>query len=595
MEKSIDVRINEKFKEQREQFLYEINSMFRQGFEYDSDDSRKVTPTFSILEMVDYSYYTNSMQELFFEWRVREILINKMFEFLFKEYGHDIRFGKSTIGTSTLENEEMNGVEFFLVENGKYIAFRYTRFSKDYSIPQNLPQNFYLNNFKSGVKEIEKWYCIDWQGLDENEILHLNKTYDPKGFQTIISLNDLFDKYFPGYDSASFISSLKEIIGAARKEIGFFTAPKIVPSNLSIFKKLVVENLSGVDKLKYQKVTQKGEITSIEDPMDLSTAGNDLVDDFYEYRILALVGKSKFAQSYVSSEYMYNIFAKDVSFDYTAVICGYIKSIEQLCETIIYDVIPKQNLNIYYKARPLKKWEITELEEKNMLKRVTVNKNVMLYVLMKDGNQKYFSELTMGQQFAFLKENSDVIFRIADEKLKHKIFDCIENYVSFDRNGFFHKHNISDFRIVERIRNNTQILLFWLLGSLNLPKAIDMCFDFLGILDYSFDELFRKVVFRHSYCYQLDFGNGIVKKAIRNWKNPSVEFDENGMICNTELKFIEVDVYPKNYKMYCEFLSDYNSSKEIVVNRNYLPYIVSIIDSDGNAKMIYNNVAYISK
>lgn len=36
--------------------------------------------------------------------------------------------------------------------------------------------------------------------------------------------------------------------------------------------------------------------------------------------------------------------------DFTAVVCGYIKSVEQLCESIIFNILPKLGLDLYYPA-----------------------------------------------------------------------------------------------------------------------------------------------------------------------------------------------------------------------------------------------------
>ena len=55
---------------------------------------------------------------------------------------------------------------------------------------------------------------------------------------------------------------------------------------------------------------------------DFNFMGNEL------YK--SLLGNEGFAKCFVTAEYQYNVFRSGNSFDYTSVVCGYLKSIEQL-------------------------------------------------------------------------------------------------------------------------------------------------------------------------------------------------------------------------------------------------------------------------
>ena len=355
-----------------------------------------------------------------------------------------------------------------------------------------------------------------------------------------------------------------------------------------MFRKGIVEDLNGVERLKYQMVTEKGDIKSKEAEVDLSDMQSKAYITFYdECRRFALVGTKKFAESYITAEYMYATFDSSVVFDYTSIVCGYIKSVEQLSETIIYEILPKLDVELYYNARILTKQEKRKLLDLDVLK----IDGKSYKVLMKEGLQEYFGELTMGQQFSFFEENADMIFSIEDEKdmeLVKQMFKCIKNYVSFDRNGYFHKHNINDYRIVERIRNNTKMLHYWILGTVRIPREPSVVNDLLGIKNDSFDELFRKIVHRGRGKYIVDFGDGIKRKTIRIPEECNYTFDSHGGVENAELRFLEVNVFPNNFMEYEEYINNMDScNKIIVINEKAVPEEVRVVETKGADKLIF--------
>src|SRR5690606_5199181 len=62
----------------------------------------------------------------------------------------------------------------------------------------------------------------------------------------------------------------------------------------------------------------------------------------------AFVGFTDFARSYLTSEYLYRYFEGNSLFDYTPIVSGYIKSIEQLLHVICtrYRNSQHENLNM---------------------------------------------------------------------------------------------------------------------------------------------------------------------------------------------------------------------------------------------------------
>ena len=141
-----------------DKFLAIISGMCREGFEYDKEYSRTYKSGFAMFEVADALYYKSKYQEEYMEWMIRDQLINESLNYLFKTHGYDIRWRlrnecHTTGGFTNKENESTFPVEFFLVIDGKYIAFRYTSFDADYSIPMKLPSGMKLCITKRGWKQ----------------------------------------------------------------------------------------------------------------------------------------------------------------------------------------------------------------------------------------------------------------------------------------------------------------------------------------------------------------------------------------------------------------------------------------------------------
>lgn len=577
-------------------FIFNIESFCRVGFDYDKARAVSDTSGFPIFGLADNLYYKSRYQEGYLEWMVRDQLVNELLNYLFKAYDYDIRWRLNdscltTSGFRNKENEEKFPIEFFIIQDGKTTAFQYTLFASDYSIPMNLPDDLLWAYHKIGVKNIDNWVSIDWTGLSRQEILkkyRALKKYEP--FQTVISLKDLFEQYFSDEEYDLLLSGICDAVKQANVLLGFQTIPRLVPGNLAVFKDDVLKELSSTefDRLVYQAVDKNGK------PSTTCSDGVLESDDYLELngnfegqsRYLALTGVSKFATSFITSEYLFGIFKSGTAFDYTSVVCGYIKSIEQLCETIIYDaLLPRHDKNLFIKTVWLEKVELRVLNELGVLKKV----DDYNYISMEEENSKYFDrKLTMGQMFYFFDVNKERIFNIDPIKSEPKIYECMKNYLNFDRNGYFHKHNINDFNVAKRIRNNTLLILYWLLGATLLTGDASGDLSLLGVVDDSFDRLYKKIAYQHCFRYLIKLNDGTEHKVVRILlKTVSSGFDENGYLKDAKLTFTEVEQYPDDYFEYYSFVDTLPESKElIVIDRTNIPLEIYMVDANGDKNII---------
>lgn len=154
--------------------------------------------------------------------------------------------------------------------------------------------------------------------------------------------------------------------------------------------------------------------------------------------------------------------------------------------------------------------------------------------------------------------------------------------MNYLRNGYFHKHNISSEDFVKLIRNDTILLLIWLLGAVRMSESKAENSRILGIVDDVFDRLYRKVAFRQASRYILVYEDGVKHFVKHNEYSSSIQydFDEYGYLKNAELQFVELQSMHINITNEDTSLS--GSKKTIfIVDRAHLPNEMYMIDKNG--------------
>lgn len=575
-------------------FLQLIQRFCEEGFSYDRVTSRDHFSGFPLLGMDDSAFYINQSQMDYFEGMVRDILVNELLNYLFVKHKYDIRWRwkdsrMTTFGRSNIVNEEKLPVEFFIIQDNCVLAYRYTYWQADYSIKYNLPRDFDIDYMDTGIKHenITNWVFIDWSGKSKQEVIDYyqrGRVHEDSDFGIITTVYELFLKYFSETEYDQFVSGIRNAVIKAKDYLGFQTIHKLVPRNYLLFKNEILASITPdvINTLQYKMTNEQNHIipdaqrdVSEEDKQGLSTL-------FWEKtRYLSLTGSSLFANSFITSEYLYRIFKSGIPFDYTAIVTGYIKSIEQLLCLLIYDIfVPINNCNLLMLAKQINRDEMPQFQ---MVK----NKKMIdkrWYVPMTKDNQQYYcpkKKMTLGNMVYFFEVNADGILSLSSESLSF-IIPCMNDFVEYNRNGFFHKDNINDFSVVERIRNNTLLLLYWILGALKTDLDSNDERHQLGIIDSSFDSVFQKIARKRAVRYSIAFSDGIERKVLRLPPNTAFIYDQNGLFVNSVLEFVEVESYPQNYLEFKEFAQNHlNSAKKFVIDRNHLPTSLYLIGNNG--------------
>ena len=177
----------------------------------------------------------------------------------------------------------------------------------------------------------------------------------------------------------------------------------------------------------------------------------------------AMVSNNSFAESFISSEWLFKISEVTGCIDKTGIVAGYLKSIEQLLFSVIQ--LSKDSGKAFW-TRDNSKIEYTT------------------------DNEKYI-ENTLGSLTVFLNQNSSILN--VNNYVKRHIVEMIGDWREKQRNGYFHKDNLHNFEKVIEIRERAIYLYFLILGGFIIDdtqfKQFGICDEKRQIMDSLMNEL----------------------------------------------------------------------------------------------------------
>lgn len=162
----------------------------------------------------------------------------------------------------------------------------------------------------------------------------------------------------------------------------------------------------------------------------------------------AMVGKSNFAVSFITSEWFYTMYQLTENLDLTNIVAGYLKSIEQLLFAVI-QLSEGTGITIKSKGR-----DIVQFSEENA----------------------DIIDTTLGALEQVIEHNGRILD--VNKYAREHLVSTIDDWRDKQRNGYFHKHNLYDTKKVDEIREKALQLYFLILGSCTIK---DNQFSALGI------------------------------------------------------------------------------------------------------------------
>lgn len=538
-------------------YLYSISSLKKHNYFKNADvvDNRKKyyqNTGFDILASGNENTYVVK-EEMFLEGCTRVFLVNPIMKQLLDSHRiiNDWQFGNTfaNFNISNREYELGSFLEFIAVLDGKRIGIRYTKtsYSTQESFTMQRDSAYIFGRAKipgfDVLSPVDMVYVLDWSGMTKDELAEIHPGIDGlKSNTKDISIKSFFKKYYSIDEYNVVISVMREAVKHAKDIIALRAVPQLLPDNMLHFKNTVLDDFTEerICLLQY-------EFKQNTYPIGLNTDDMDIIRStfFSENLSDALIGKADFAKSFITSEYLFRTIKDGLSIDYTSVVVGYLKSVEQLLYLLYINAFEGKAGMIYWdRCNKTEKFDASNanqyrydpynLEKKWMQERY--------YHKKKTGN----NSPEMGELTKFIRYYEQM-WRVSEDG-KEYIYKCLDDFRNSCRNSHFHKDNIdaSEYDTVKRIRNNAHVCLYYLLGGFYYLNSSTDIKEQLGIIDYSFERVYQMICERRMRFFDARFQDG--SEAIICYLNNDrdVEYSEAGELKNAQLAFLRTDLNEVN-------------------------------------------------
>lgn len=175
---------------------------------------------------------------------------------------------------------------------------------------------------------------------------------------------------------------------------------------------------------------------------------NEILDmrKWFEKNYEVLTSNADFSRSLISSEWYYDLqVMTDEGIEQTAIVAGYLKSLEQLLCSILLVLSEDENNEFMFFTNK-------EGKEKTGQDRLPLNYD----------NQKLV--LTMAKNILrAISGNKKSVMR--KTKMTDRVIEYLEQYVEKTRNGYMHKDNLYEWTDIQNIRTKTYAAYFMVFGT----------------------------------------------------------------------------------------------------------------------------------
>lgn len=253
------------------------------------------------------------------------------------------------------------------------------------------------------------------------------------GFVQYITLRELFS-FISKDEYDLYLTYVRRFNDDIKKIIGYRTI--VVPSD------------SSVEKMKKEIEL---ELQSIDFDKHLSIEGlyenqiKIIKNNFWDRKLYqALIGEASFAESFISSEWYFRNHAEFSNLEQTAIIAGFLKSVEQLLYTIV---------------------RLSEGSGKRIKKKGGGKSDYIEYCV---ANEPLIDN-TLGATIGYIRFYSDLWD--VNSYTKNYVADKLNKYRDEYRNGHFHKDNVNSIEEIIEIRSNTILMHYLLLGAMKISDS----------------------------------------------------------------------------------------------------------------------------
>lgn len=546
-------------------FLAQVQSWVYRGARSECGD-------FPILDVARPDFYRYRSHERALVSSIREMLVNPILFDLFQLHGYSVEQVKPRLRLSMASNEwfeDMVGVEFVTTVDGQRLGIRYTDVLTGDQTLIDVSRRYQLSKVLS----------VDWSDSPEARCIARRPASDSWPFKVeSVSIREMFRRFFSVAEFETFLSAAREAVEKANDIIGMQAVTRLSLDRTASFRAEVLGELRAARGTVGECVPASHE--KMGRPFgSLSDDDRRTLDETYygEGLRYALVGSSGFARCFVTAEYLRKAFSRGGCFDYTSIVCGYLKSIEQLADTLMrYRLSSPCRRDLFIKKKPRKMPRVGPIQGRRPYKMGKSD-----HVTFEPENEECF-DTSLGSLANFL--NDDTEAWALSQSGRHYVLWVLRQYVRDCRNSHFHKDNIDSLAEVERIRGNTLLAAYLLLGGYRGGAAEIPLQEWLGIdreaIEY--DRLFNRMegVPRGCRRLRLEFADGASIYAVRPFERQLIEHDESGNIV-TPLLFMRTTgrdtIVPDRVRL---------EDCDVLVTKENMPKSIWFIRHDGREVFI---------
>ncbi|MDG3029391.1 hypothetical protein P5Y91_08345 [Streptococcus sp. ST2] len=542
--------------------------VFEGNFKRFVNDRPGYRSDFPILNIASDNFYIYQKYERTLQSDIRNYLINPILEELLNERGYEIESQLESMRNcvdfrnSDIEDYNLYPFQFIIEKENSRIGVRYTELYDYDDVVRELIKDF----------QIDKVVILHFSN-DTNFVSYINSEIIDESHYTI---KMFLDEFISENLYQDFLTMVIEVIDDIKKLIGFEVIPRL---NISYLTKNRLDFKKSLQDVEFQELSynSKNSFKNLE-KYDLEIICSNLKKGKGQ----VLLGKSDFAISYLTSEYLYKVLVDNCNFDYTSVVAGYLKTIEQFLYQILLSQldIDKRNQWIKRGKKYIYRGKKKIYANKEDI-RENPNNSGNYQILVTSHNLK-FMDVSLGSLIWYITDNEDCLE--ISEQGRNLLNRLLLDYKDSVRNGYFHKHNLEDIEEVKRIRNNTLYLLCFLIGSLK-----DFDITKFGFLDFSYTQFYISI-FKYPKCLPLliqetPTSQPQLMRMIYN-QEPEI-YNEYGQI-QQDIYFAKID----NAKILYESVDDVPKNDLVIFNTNNVPYRVEynssiIVSSPFNIIEIY--------
>lgn len=557
----------------------------RNKWKDNTDDDHLRIPSFIDIGVEDYLQYDSIIktgQNLVID------MINDVIKALLKEYDIPVTYYDLTTGVSDayyIGGEKRDRIEYsILKQDKKILAFsrkdvkkNVLYIFKEFGIDKRVPDKLLASLMQAAKLEM---YCyISYvESKAFSEILnHNNNEKDPTRGTGIYSLKHFFIEFFSQDEYAIFKSYTEKFEKTVNEYFGFVLLRTLKPNALLNFKKQFFNELQTINVSRISELSR------------ISASQRTIIEKhFFDERNCDLIlGKSDFAQSYMTAEWLYSSLPNAGRIDLTAIAMGYFKSIEQLLFRFI-------SLHTLEKDGHSRKVYVTGRGPEEITNALIADSETTRYITL-GGLTGFFGKYypDTGRR---IRRNQDLLADGIDSNTHDFIIDILCN-VSVLRNGYFHKDNLEDWEEVKKARTTTQLIFYLILGAYALTEDEK---EELGIIRRNEKSEFSKLC---SYINKMYFDTKILEipiiyksqdsdpyEFVLPYFDDSIEYDEYGEALFSGLYFKQFGKNGRVFKLTQESVPTELWEGTLVISES----VPITIRPSGPVKRIFQNGLYVA-